>query len=135
MLKMSEATRKYKIFCPHCDRDVSKSTWYSHYGQFYNNRKKKWTKFEDQHSEEAFDFGAAPPDGSSGKLNASQGASDPDDQTSHIIVGGQVDFSVPESGMFSGHNAPLLYCSYVRYPKHPQVRMRAPCNTRLLKEV
>lgn len=102
MLKMSEATRKYKkIFCPHCDRDVSKSTWYSHYGQFYNNRKKEWTKFEDQHSKEAFDFGAAPPDGSSGKLNASQGASDPDDQTSHIIVGGQVDFSVPESGMLT----------------------------------
>ena len=36
---------------------------------------------------------------------------------------------------FSGHNAPLLYCSYVRYPRHPQVRMRAPCNTRLLKEI
>lgn len=96
---MSEATRKYKIFCPHCDCDVSKSTWYSHYGQLYNNGKKEWTKFEDQHSEETFDFGAAPPDDSSGKFNASQGASDPDDQTSHIIVGGQIDFSVPESGM------------------------------------
>ena len=36
---------------------------------------------------------------------------------------------------FSSHNAPLLYCSYVRYPRHPQVRMRAPCNTRLLKEI
>ena len=98
MLKMSEVTQKYKIFCPNCDRDVIKSTWYSHYGQFYNNRKKEWTKFKDQHSEEAFDFGAAPPDGSSGKLNASQVASDPDDQTSHIIVGVRLTFQFLKVG-------------------------------------
>ena len=35
--------RQYKrIFCPHCNESVSKSTWYAHYAAFYDQRTKKW---------------------------------------------------------------------------------------------
>ena len=42
---MSSKQRVYgKIFCPHCNRDVSKSTWYSHYGKYFDSSSNTWTK-------------------------------------------------------------------------------------------
>ena len=37
--------RKYDtIFCPHCDRDVAKSTWYLHHRKFFNKTRGEWEK-------------------------------------------------------------------------------------------
>ena len=33
-----------KKACPHCDRDVSKSTWYSHHHDFFDQSKGEWQK-------------------------------------------------------------------------------------------
>lgn len=38
-------TRKYEaIFCPHCDRNVSKSTWYAHHRDFFDKASGVWKK-------------------------------------------------------------------------------------------
>lgn len=35
--------RKYrKLFCPHCNKSVSKSTWYSHYSEFFDQARNEW---------------------------------------------------------------------------------------------
>ena len=35
--------RKYeREYCPHCNEQVSKSTWYLHYGQFFNRTTGVW---------------------------------------------------------------------------------------------
>lgn len=40
-----DCPRKYKkIYCFHCDKEVSKSTWYTHYGQYYDPRAGTWKK-------------------------------------------------------------------------------------------
>lgn len=53
----SEGHRQYKkIFCPHCSKDVSKSTWYSHYSLYYDRRSGSWNKSEPT-VELDFDFG------------------------------------------------------------------------------
>ena len=37
--------RKYdKQLCPHCSKEVSKSTWYEHYDKFYNTTTNQWQK-------------------------------------------------------------------------------------------
>ena len=55
--------RSKKIFCPHCDNKVSKSTCYSHYSQFFDSRSHTWTKSHPNSCptatnflEEGFDF-------------------------------------------------------------------------------
>lgn len=30
------------MFCPHCEKEVSMSTWYDHYNKFYDNSSKTW---------------------------------------------------------------------------------------------
>lgn len=37
--------RKYvRRLCPHCNREVSKSTWYVHYQKFYDPASGEWNK-------------------------------------------------------------------------------------------
>ena len=37
--------RKYeREFCPHCNKEVSKSTWYLHYNQFFNQATGLWKR-------------------------------------------------------------------------------------------
>ena len=64
-----EKHRRYqKIFCPHCDKEVSKSSWYSHYSQYFDSRSHTWTKSQPNPCptatnfldlEEDFDFGSS----------------------------------------------------------------------------
>lgn len=40
-----EKKRKYERgYCPHCDREVSKSTWYLHYSQYFDRVSGEWRK-------------------------------------------------------------------------------------------
>ena len=42
---MERKIRKFnKLYCPHCEQDVSKSVWYVHHGQFYDEVRKTWRK-------------------------------------------------------------------------------------------
>ena len=36
--------RRKLQFCPHCERRVSKSTWYRHYSMYYNQVTATWEK-------------------------------------------------------------------------------------------
>lgn len=57
--------RNYKnIYCPHCNKEVSKSTWYLHHSQYYNQRRKTWEKANDsiQDISADFNFGPESPD-------------------------------------------------------------------------
>lgn len=39
----SSKPRKFdQVFCPHCNKAVSKSTWYLHYNNFYTKSTKTW---------------------------------------------------------------------------------------------
>lgn len=40
-LKRRKTTKQY---CPHCDKEVSKSTWYRHYSSFYDHSTSSWEK-------------------------------------------------------------------------------------------
>lgn len=57
--------RSYKsIYCPLCEKEVSKSTWYSHYSQFFDSRSKVWSKAAESSSSASsclndFDFGGS----------------------------------------------------------------------------
>jgi len=38
-----KAPRKFNtVYCPHCKKEVSKSTWYVHYNNFYDKSAKSW---------------------------------------------------------------------------------------------
>lgn len=48
--------RKYALWhCPHCRKNVSKSTWYRHYAEFYNAETESW-KEEDINPDSDFNF-------------------------------------------------------------------------------
>lgn len=55
---MMEKQRKYrKLYCPHCEKSVSKSTWYTHYNQFYDHDDERWeTPAHKNPDHEDFDF-------------------------------------------------------------------------------
>ena len=57
--------RKYEaIFCPHCDRNVSKSTWYAHHRDFFDKASGIWKKVIIQQRKN-FSFAEEEEDGSS----------------------------------------------------------------------
>ena len=63
-MEPSTKKRKYsKLYCPHSEIYVSKSTWYSHHGQFFDSRTKQWMKVAHNKAETAngaateFNFG------------------------------------------------------------------------------
>ena len=58
---MMEKQRKYrKLYCPHCERSVSKSTWYCHYNQFYDCDDERWEAPALQNPDHGdFDFGSS----------------------------------------------------------------------------
>ncbi len=40
----SSRKRRWKnLFCPHCDQEVSKTTFYRHKRSYYDSRAKRWT--------------------------------------------------------------------------------------------
>ena len=39
MERIPEAKR---LYCPHCDANISKSTWYRHYNQYYDPTSDRW---------------------------------------------------------------------------------------------
>lgn len=42
---MEPKRRRYnQLYCPHCEREVSKSTWYVHHRKFYDEGRKTWQK-------------------------------------------------------------------------------------------
>lgn len=43
-----------KLFCSHCSRRVSKSTWYRHYSDFYNPGSGRWERELEQESDFRF---------------------------------------------------------------------------------
>ena len=48
-----------KQYCPHCDRNIPKSTWYAHYSKFFGQTNGKWKTDAGLKSDEPhFDFGA-----------------------------------------------------------------------------
>ena len=54
--------RKYnKLYCPHCELEVSKSTWYVHHSQFYDQVNKTWLKDVRRTTEadQDFNFGSS----------------------------------------------------------------------------
>ncbi len=61
--KRMKTVRKHeKVYCSHCERYISKSTWYVHHHRFYCPATKSWKKhvvpfnFDDHSSEEDCDF-------------------------------------------------------------------------------
>ena len=55
---MEAKKRKYsKLYCPHCDKEVSKSTWYKHYSRFFNATTNQWIKQYSNNND--FDFQSA----------------------------------------------------------------------------
>ena len=54
-----------RIFCPHCQCKVSKSTYYSHYELYYDARSKKWqqdtVESTGETADKDFDFSACEP--------------------------------------------------------------------------
>ena len=61
MSESAAEVRKFsKVYCPHCKKDVSKSTYYDHYSKFYNKESRSWQLMAKQPStsnEPDFDFG------------------------------------------------------------------------------
>ena len=59
----SSKRRKFdKVFCPHCNKTVSKSTWYLHYSKYYIKSTKTWQVDSSQckpNKELDFDFDEA----------------------------------------------------------------------------
>ena len=42
---MEAKKHKYsKLYCPHCNKEVLKSTWYTHHSRFFNPTTKPWDK-------------------------------------------------------------------------------------------
>lgn len=40
---LAQDKRRWKnLFCPHCDQEVSKTTFYRHKRRYYNRRAKRW---------------------------------------------------------------------------------------------
>lgn len=59
---MEPKRRKYnKLYCPHCEQEVSKSTWYVHHSQFYDEVRKSWRKENTSIAmpDQEFDFGSS----------------------------------------------------------------------------
>ena len=59
---MEPKRRKFnKLYCQHCEQEVSKSTWYVHHGQFYDKVRKTWRKDPGLTStpEQDFHFGSS----------------------------------------------------------------------------
>lgn len=62
---MPRNSRKYqKLYCPHCDRSVSKSTWYTHHALYYDSGKKEWLIDHSTTLNDDFDFGNSQTDSS-----------------------------------------------------------------------
>ena len=55
---MENTPRKFSdVYCPHCKKEVSKSTWYVHYNNFYDKKTNSWQSGTDLASKVAdFDF-------------------------------------------------------------------------------
>ena len=61
-MRMEPKRRKFnKLYCQHCEQEVSKSTWYVHHNQFYDEVRKTWRKDPSLTStpEQDFDFGSS----------------------------------------------------------------------------
>ena len=56
MVSMASLPAAEKLFCPHCNTYVPKSTWYRHYSQYYNLPNNTW-RSENAHLEADLDFG------------------------------------------------------------------------------
>jgi hypothetical protein len=56
-----EKKRKYsKLHCPHCNKEVSKSSWYNHYDQYYDKSTCTWhTEGENLSKSSHFNFGSS----------------------------------------------------------------------------
>ena len=57
-----EKRRKYsKLHCPHCNKEVSKSSWYNHYDQYYDKSSCTWQTEGEEFSKSSsnFDFGSS----------------------------------------------------------------------------
>ena len=49
--------RKFSnLYCPHCKKEVSKSTWYVHYNNFYDKSTRSWELAPEVRSEYATDL-------------------------------------------------------------------------------
>lgn len=52
--------RKYsKIHCPHCNKEVSKSSWYNHYNQYYDKSSCTWHTEGEYSKTSSFNFGSS----------------------------------------------------------------------------
>lgn len=59
---MEPKRRRYnQLYCPHCEREVSKSTWYVHRKKFYDEGRKTWRKVASLTAtpDQDFDFGSS----------------------------------------------------------------------------
>lgn len=80
--------RKYrKLHCPHCDKSVSKSTWYTHYSEFFDCEENKWKTDFNKNSDGDFDFGVSD-SGDSGRDDTTNGCGyeDPDLETQSEVI-------------------------------------------------
>ena len=59
--KRARVSTVNSYYCPHCNKDVSKSTWYLHHNQFFDPVTKSWRRDVNtgggQKEEYDFDFG------------------------------------------------------------------------------
>ena len=52
--------KKSKIYCNHCEKNVSRSTWYRHYSQFYDSLTGQWrSENERQYADSDFKFSSS----------------------------------------------------------------------------
>lgn len=55
---MASLPEAKKLFCPHCNTLISKSTWYRHYSQYYDSSNDTWKSKNAERLEADFDFGS-----------------------------------------------------------------------------
>ena len=76
---MEPKRRRYnQLYCPHCEREVSKSTWYVHHKKFYDEGRKTWRKVPSLTAtpDQDFDFGSS-------------------DENENVDEGGELHMDVP----------------------------------------
>lgn len=61
-LTMARVPEAKRLYCPHCDSNIAKSTWYRHYSQYYNPATDAW-KTSNKSLEADFQFDTSSDEG------------------------------------------------------------------------
>lgn len=83
-LTMARVPEAKRLYCPHCDLNIAKSTWYHHYSQYYNPATDVW-KTANKSLESDFQFDTSSDEGDENIVLPTENFTDFNDDTTEMV--------------------------------------------------